>query len=167
MTIHYNADEVFMMGVDIERNGQEFYHVAAEHTDDQAVAKIFRSLETAEKKHEKLFESLRKKLPRDAGGATIFDPYGQSDQYLAALAETHVFDFQDEQEMIETIASCDSPRDVLELALRFEKESMIFFLWMKDHTKPEWGRDRIDQLIREEQAHVVRIYREMERLERD
>jgi rubrerythrin len=46
---------------------------------------------------------------------------------------------------------------VIDLAVRFEKESILFFLWVKDHTRPEWGRDKIDQLIQEEQGHIVRL----------
>lgn len=157
MSMYFNADEVFQLGVDIERNGQEFYQAAMERAGDIRTQNLFRDLMKQEKKHELVFENLRRGLAKSLKPATIYDLYGESDMYLKALAETHVFN-PSVEEIDQVVTDCKTPLQVIDLAIHFEKESIVFFLWMKDHTKPEWGRDKINQLIRQEQRHIVQLY---------
>ena len=78
--------------------------------------------------------------------STVFDPDDESAQYLKALADTRVF-FQKE---IDTT----SLKEILKAALTAEKDSIVFYLGMKDIVPEKQGKDRIDQIIREEMSHI-------------
>jgi rubrerythrin len=156
MSTYFSVDDVFRMGIDIECNGQDFYHCAAAKATDPRTKALFNELIKQEKKHEALFERLLAHLPVLPVHTSDFGPHGESDMYLKALADTHVFNASAD-DIERMVAKCKTVEDVIDLAVRFEKESILFFLWVKDHTRPEWGRDKIDQLIQEEQGHIVRL----------
>ena len=60
----FNADEIFAMGVQIEKNGVAFYTTAANNTEDTDLKNLFLQLAEWEHNHVKLFENLRMKLDR-------------------------------------------------------------------------------------------------------
>jgi len=51
MTIQFNADEVFEMGMDIEKNGEAFYRRAAELSKDERIKAVFTDLMEQEQQH--------------------------------------------------------------------------------------------------------------------
>ena len=49
----------------------------------------------------------------------------------------------------------ESIEDILRLAIGREKDSIVFFLGMKDLVSEKLGKDRIDGIIREEMNHIT------------
>ena len=47
---------------------------------------------------------------------------------------------------------------VIETAIGLEKESILFYLGLKDIVPPKLGRVKIDEIIEEEKRHGVRRY---------
>ena len=47
--------------------------------------------------------------------------------------------------------------EVIDLALKFEADSVAFFQQLKKVTPPEWGGGEIDKLIDEEKEHVRKL----------
>ena len=45
-----------------------------------------------------------------------------------------------------------------------EKDSILFYLGIKDLIPPQSGQDKIDEVIREEQRHVAQLSRVLEKL---
>ena len=86
-----NADEIFEMAEQIERNGASFYRKAAESIDDPAGKKLLLNFAAMEDEHEKTFAALRKDLSEKEKTATTFDPEGEAALYLRALADVRVF----------------------------------------------------------------------------
>jgi len=74
MAIDFNADEVFEIAEQIERNGAKFYLTAAENITDKDKKKILIQLANMEKDHEKTFQILRSELKNDEKITTTFDP---------------------------------------------------------------------------------------------
>ena len=58
----FNADEVFEIAEQIERNGSSFYNHGAELVSDEVTRKLLLSLATWESRHEKLFAEMRAEL---------------------------------------------------------------------------------------------------------
>jgi len=54
---------------------------------------------------------------------------------------------------------------VLRLALGFEKDSVVFFLGIRELVPAELGKDRIDWLIRQEMAHITDLASQLRSLE--
>ena len=102
-----------------------------------------------EDEHEKTFAALRSELKDEDKQGTVFDPEGESALYLRALADTRVF-FKKE---IDT----SSLKEILKAALTAEKDSIVFYLGMKDLVPEKLGKDKIDNIIREEMGHIKLI----------
>ncbi|MBW2090920.1 MAG: ferritin family protein [Deltaproteobacteria bacterium] len=151
MLYNFNADEVFQMAIMIEENGKLFYEKAQEKIDDPEVKEIFKSLALAEIQHRECFMALKNKLPASAKEATVWDPNNEINQYLSMMAGMHVF--RSDEDLEGRIAGLKGAEDALKLAIQFEKESIVFFLTIKDNTEEAQGRDMIDQLIKEELGH--------------
>jgi rubrerythrin len=152
MTIDFNADEIFRLGIQIETNGKQFYEAVAKNTLDPSVKGLFSELSKWESQHQELFESLRKALPDSAKQEILFDPQGEFSLYLQAMAESHVFI---KNKDIHGLASkCRTPQEALDLAIIFEKDSVVFFTTMKRVVPEHLGKDKIDLLINEEIKHI-------------
>jgi rubrerythrin len=62
MSYDFNADEVFEMAEQLERNGAKFYRDAAEGDVDQSNKQMLLDLSAMEEDHEKTFQSMRAEL---------------------------------------------------------------------------------------------------------
>ena len=65
MGIDFNADEVFEIAEQIERNGVKFYRSAAEKIQDADKKKLLTDLAEMEVEHEQTFKALRSELSVD------------------------------------------------------------------------------------------------------
>lgn len=147
MSFSYNADNIFEMAVEIERNGAKFYKDAAEIISDPEIRDLLNSLSSMEIDHEKTFTEMRAKLKKDEKGSTAFDPYNEESVYLKSLADTKVFYDQK--------IDLTSPREVLKAAITAEKESILFYLGMKGFVPESFGKKWIDEIIEEEKKHIT------------
>ena len=156
MSYDFNADEVFKMAEQIERNGVRFYHEAAENISDASARPLFLDLAAMEAEHEKVFASMRADLPDEEREPTVFDPEGEAALYLRALADLQVFDKEAEEDFIpsEDLPEKDRIRKILRAAIGLEKESIVFYLGMKELVPAKSGKDKIDKIIREEMGHI-------------
>lgn len=147
MSYDFNADDVFEMAEQMERNGGNFYRAAAEKAFlSEAEKQMLLELAAMEDQHEKMFKSMRAELTGDEKAATVFDPTGEGVLYLRALADTRVF-FEKE---IDTT----SMEEILKAAIGAEKDSIVFYLGMKESVPASMGKDRLDEIIKEEMGHV-------------
>jgi len=146
MGIDFNADEVFEIAEQIERNGAKFYRSIAEKVNDTNKKQLLANLAKMEDEHEQTFKTLRSKLSTDEKIQTTFDPEGESERYLRALADTRVFY---EKEVTPT-----SFEDILKFAITIEKDSIVFYLGMKDIVPDHLGKQKLDDIIKEEMSHV-------------
>nr|MBC8391582.1 rubrerythrin [Deltaproteobacteria bacterium] len=84
---------------------------------------------------------------------TVFDPEGESTLYLRALADTRVF-FEKEIDVT-------SMEDILKSAITAEKDSIVFYLGMKDLVPDKFGKGRLDDIINEEMGHIRILSKEL------
>ena len=153
MSIDFNADEVFEIAEQIERNGAKFYRKAAENITDPDKRKFLINLAEMEDDHEKMFKSMRADLTRDEKVITTFDPEGEAEKYLRALADTRIFYEKD----IDTT----SLEEIFKSAITAEKDSIVFYLGMKEVIPEHLGRDKLDGIIKEEMSHIRLLSREL------
>jgi rubrerythrin len=149
----FNADEIFEMAQQLERNGAGFYTRAAADSDDPEAQAFLQELAAMEVEHEKTFSSLRKQLSTQEKQSTVFDPQGEAAQYLKALADTRVF--------FEKQVDTSSFEAILKEAIVAEKDSIIFYLGMRDMVPDEKGKSRIDAIIQEEMGHIKVLSRKL------
>ena len=153
MSLGFNADEILQMAERIERNGVRFYRAAAEATDDVAFKERFVGLAEMEVAHEQTFAAMRQELASAEKAETAFDPQDETQAYLAAMADSEIFD--ESKDPAQLVAQTSSPAEVRRVAIDLEKESILFYLGLKDLVSARLGRDRVEGIIAEEKSHVA------------
>jgi rubrerythrin len=158
MSVELNADEVFQMAEQIERNGARFYRKAA-GTAEGEPREIMLKFAAMEDEHERTFQALRAQLPDEARQPMVFDPDNEVGLYLKAMADGYVFDTREDPAA--TLIGGQSVHDIFRVALGREKESVVFYEGLKQMVPGEAGKDKIDRIIVEELAHIGIISREL------
>ncbi|KPJ53072.1 hypothetical protein AMJ39_05995 [candidate division TA06 bacterium DG_24] len=152
MSVDFNADEIFEMAEQIERNGAKFYRRAAEGAGDAGGRKILLDLAAMEDQHEKIFASMRAQLSEDERASTIWDPEGQVPLYLRAIADKRIFDV--DADPTDLLSGKEAMDDVLRIAIELEKDSVIFYQGMREVVPQRLGGEWVEEIIREEMRHI-------------
>ncbi len=153
MSYEFNAEEIFTMAEQIERNGAKFYREAAENVSGSEAKELLLGLAGMEDEHEKTFQIMRSQLTQKEKEVTVFDPAGEAAQYLQALADTRVF--------FEKAIDLSSMEEILKAAIVAEKDSIAFYLGMKDVVSEKHGKQRIEAIIQEEMHHIRILSKEL------
>jgi len=156
MGIDFNADEVFEIAEQIERNGSKFYRSVAEKVTETDKKQLLMSLAEMEDEHEQTFKNLRSQLSTDEKIQTTFDPEGESERYLRALADTRIF--------YEKEVDTSSIKEVLKSAITAEKDSIVFYLGIKEVVPAHLGKEKLDDIIKEEMDHITLLSKELVQL---
>jgi rubrerythrin len=146
MMYDFNADDIFEIAEQLERNGAAFYRQAAQAVADASAKEFLLQLAGMEDDHQKTFAGMRAQLGADEKKATVFDPEADAVAYLRALADTRVF-FEKEIDTTSMAA-------ILKDAITAEKDSIVFYLGMRDMVPQGKGRNRLDDVIKEEMGHI-------------
>lgn len=141
------AESVIDMAVKIERAGQKFYSALAIFEYNEKIKDLLVFLAEEESRHVEAFESLKKAMKDDLAAEPVSEEYLQ---YLECLAGTHMFlnmDIEDADYKV------DTARATLELALKFERDSIAVFHEMKE-VVGKAGKEALDKLIAQERGHI-------------
>lgn len=153
MAFDFNAKDIFEMAKQIERNGVKFYEAAANGVSGEDEKKLLLNLAKMEETHEQTFADLQAELTAAETAETTFDPDNQAALYIKALVDTKVFFEKD----IDT----SSMKEILKSAITAEKDSIVFYLGMKDLVPGKLGSTRIDDIIKEEMSHIQLLGKEL------
>jgi rubrerythrin len=161
MAVAFNADEVYEMGEQIERNGKRFYQRAAKQTDNADVRSLLRRLAEMEADHEKLFHNRRVEI---AGSVpqVEYDPDDEVPRYLHALVKGEIFGSI--EDLSGKLTGKESTAELLRMAVAAEKDSVVFYVGIKDLVSKDLGGDKIDWLIRQELDHVADLVKQLNSL---
>jgi len=158
MTLAFNADEVFEMAEEIERNGAKFYREAAK-TAGREIKEMFLGMASMEDAHLRTFQEMRENLTEQEKGETAFDPYNEATLYLQALADSKGFEGM--KSTTQKLTGKESVKELLEIAIGAEKNSVLYYVGLKDLVPAEAGREKIEAIIREEVRHVADLRRRL------
>ena len=159
MSIKFSADEIFEMAEELERNGAKFYRQAAKNFKEPVKKELLLSLAEMEDQHEVTFESMRGQLSDAEREVTTYDPDHEAAMYLRAMADGHVFDVK--QPPSEKLSGNESFSDILKIAIGCEKDSIVFYLGLRDLVPAKEGKDKIDAIIREEMGHISLLNKQL------
>jgi rubrerythrin len=156
MAFDFNADEIFEMAEQIEINGANFYREMADNISELSIRRLFLDLAAMEDIHKKVFSEMRANLSDQDRESTLFDPDGESAQYLRALADLRVFTQGVEERFTFPggLTETEKYRKVFWAAIGREKESIVFYLGLKGLVPEKLGKDKIDDIIQEEMKHL-------------
>jgi rubrerythrin len=163
MADKFNADEIFEIAEQIERNGSAFYRKSAQMMADQKAHDLLIMLADMEVRHEQLFKQMREELhSEDPAWLESFDDFEAAEEsvkYLQAVANGKVFDL--DQNSPDRLGDDATLADILRLAIQFEKDTVIFYLGIKGAVPAKLGQEKIDGLIEQELSHVTLLSDEL------
>ena len=146
MSFAFNADEIFAMAEEIEKNGARFYRKSAQQVKESTAKNLLLEFASMEEEHLKTFAGLRSALSGAEKKAMTFDPANEAGLYLRSLANTKVF--------FEKKVDTSTLEGIFKAALTAEKESIIFYLGLEDMVLTGDGKNKIQEIIREEMRHI-------------
>jgi len=146
MANEFNANDILELAKQIEINGAKFYREAANRVDDGKHKQFLLGLAEMEDTHEQTFAAMQKDLGDSETATTAFDPEDENALYLKALADTRIFFEKDQPET--------TMKGILASAITAEKDSIAFYLGMKEVVSEKMGSSKIEDIIKEEMRHI-------------
>ncbi|NQT46275.1 MAG: ferritin family protein [Candidatus Omnitrophica bacterium] len=148
----FAGSEVVEMGIEIEKNGKDFYETLAKQSKNDKAKEIFQFLTGEEAKHivdfKKVLDIVHKYEPPESYPGEYF-------AYLQALASVHVF--TQKGKGVEAAKKATSDKEAIIAGIGFERDSIVFYDGMKK-VVPESSGKVIDELIAQEKAHLLKLY---------
>ncbi|MFA5276267.1 MAG: ferritin family protein [Candidatus Omnitrophota bacterium] len=147
----FSGSEIVKIGIQIEKNGRDFYNILDKRSKNKKSKEIFRYLAGEEEKHIKVFEQI-------LSSAENYEPAesypGEYLSYMKDLAGEYVFTQIGQGAKV--AKKMKSERDAVNKGIGFEKDSIIFYEGIK---KVVIGNNisLVDQLIAQEQLHLQKL----------
>ena len=154
MGINFTADEIFEMAIKAETNAIKMYGDLAKKHEDPAIAEELKKLAAMEADHKGIFMKMREELPEDQRNA-YFDPNDEAAGYLKAIADAEVA--EGSPKIAGGITGDEPFAEILKLAIKLEKQAILFYLGIRDMVPERLGKDKVEGIIKEEQGHVVAL----------
>lgn len=144
----FAGSEVVEIGIQIEKNGRDFYNTLVKQSKSQKAVELFKYLAGEEEKHIKAFQGILDKTEKyEASGLDADEYYA----YMSALASEYVFTQKNKGEEIAKTVKNDLK--AIEIGIGFEKDSIVFYQGIK-RVVPQHGQKIVDELIKQEELHL-------------
>jgi rubrerythrin len=147
----FAASEIVELGIQIEKNGRDFYNTLVKQTKSERAADIFKYLAGEEEKHILVFQKILEKTEK------YEPPKIYADEYLAymnALAGEYIFTQKDQGRII--AEKIKSDKEATDTGIKFEKDSILFYVGMKK-VVPDYDHKVLEELILQEQNHLKQL----------
>ena len=161
MVITFTADEIFEMAIEIERNGAELYREAAERSSDKKTKRALLEMAETEDGHLETFEHMRRELGAK-NEMTTFDPDSRSAMYLQTMAGAR--GWEGRISPTQKLSGNETSKEIIEIALNSEKESVVFYFGLKGLVSDKAGKDKIEEIIIEELEHISSLLQKLKSL---
>lgn len=149
--IAFAGSEIVEIGIQIEKNGRDFYSVVASRSHNTKAKEMFNYLAGEEEKHiqdfGKILNSVQKYEPAESYPQEYFS-------YMNALAQGYVFTKKDKGK--ETAKAAPTDIEAIDLGIKAEKDSIVFYEGMK-RIVPEHDIGLIDELVMQEKDHLAKL----------
>jgi rubrerythrin len=143
----YSIDEIMEMAVRTETLGYQFYTGMAEKfRKDEGLARLFTTLASKEKVHEKTFTELKAKVAKQGTEPVEWD---EVSNYMRAFVESEFF--LGKGKALPSMDHVKTVRDAVTFAMGFEKETLLYFYELRNVVKE---KEIVDEVINEEKSHI-------------
>jgi len=165
MDIKFDPEQAFLVAERIEINGAKFYRRAAEIADTPEAKKLLNSLATWEDEHREFFEKLRTDFsglgPLDYRKYLdrVFEPDKEQLRSINELADSNVI--LSDMDPADRLKGDENLREILEIALEIEKDSLVFYTSLSLAMKASSEGDALSSIIKEEMRHISILTREL------
>lgn len=153
----FTFNDIKNIAIQIERNGEESYRIAAAKTKDAEVAEMLLWMAEQEASHANWF-----------AGLESCKPISKEQQEIEAIGKSLLQDmvkgnsFLLDQEDLNQAASAQA---VIDLSVVFERETILFYEFLRGFIEDIETISQLDTIIAEEEAHITNLEQLRESLE--
>ncbi len=142
----YSVSEVVEQAVQTEKLGYDFYtQISQKFADNEGLKNLFDTLAVKEQQHEATFIALKDKVADQK-----FENWEEAGKYMRSIVESEFF--LGNNKSLPSLEHLESVEDAVKFAIGFEKETLLYFYHLKDALN---DKDAINEIIKEEQSHLV------------
>jgi len=147
-----NASDIVDLAMQVEKNGEAFYHAIAKETRSPQIRALFEDLADQEAKHYATFSRLahtvrEKPLMTDEE----WDSYLK---YMSATVQSAFF--EGPGKALAAARQVKDEKEAVRMAIGFEKETLLFFYDLRDATQGS-EQSFVEKIVSEEKAHIRRL----------
>ena len=151
----FTLGEIIDLAIRLEKNGERTYRKAQKEVSNPILASMLQWLANDEAEHEKWFTNL-KKIVNEKIEDPKFEEIGR--EILGGVLGEHAFSME------EADFSCiNDIKDVLELSLEFEKDTLVFYEMLEEFVEDEKVLSGIAKIIKEENRHIAYLQEFLEK----
>lgn len=156
MSNDFNAQEIFDIAIRIEENGHTFYNEAINRIDSPALVSELAQLAAWEDGHIAIMKKMKKELgAHEPAPLGFYNPEEDAALYIKSIADSHIF--IENGDTVQLLDTCQTPADILKLALQFEKDSVTYYASLKEGIQNKESKAAVNKILHEELAHVAHI----------
>ena len=142
----YSIHEVLEQAIRTEQLGNEFYNDMAKRFErDTELNNLFTFLAQQEVQHGKTFSEIKAGTEEEE-----FENWEEVSNYLRAVVESEFF--LGKNKSLSSMKNISSPLEAVNFAIGFERETILYFLGLKEAVKE---KQVVDKIINEEKRHII------------
>ena len=150
----FSINEITELAIQIEKKGYTFYNKALERKNLSSNSKeLLKKLRDDEIVHEQTFKKMRTELDREE--ITLSGDWQEVSNYIRTISDSHIFSEPDAA--IKLATSVKNEKELIENAIQFEKDTLLFFNSIYEEIKDQTVRKILKKIIDEEVLHVEKL----------
>ena len=151
MSISFSGSELINIAIGIERRGIVFYDIMTSSTKNATAGEVFHYLADMERNHIQIFQDMLSEADKYQPSPS---QAGEYTAYLQTLVDSAIF--TNDLVTSEMATRAESDIEALELAIRAEKDSILFYYEMRD-IMPQRAQPTVNRVITEEKSHLRQL----------
>jgi rubrerythrin len=142
----FSVQEIFGLAVQIEKNGEFFYRESLNTVADSSLKSVLQWLADQELEHRKWFSRKKDELAEMVEDPALEEMGGS---ILRSILGDQTFSLGEAD-----LSGIRTLRDLLDLALEFEKDTILFYEMIKPLVEKVETSAHLDKIIDEEKRHI-------------
>ncbi len=147
----FSGCEIIELGIQIEKNGKDFFFAVSEKAKNEEAKKIFHCLSMEDSKHADNFKNLFTLACNYSPEGAYPDEYFA---YMNSLASSYVFTEKDKG--VEIAKQAKNEKEAVEIGIRYVKDAILFYEGMK-RVVADKDKKIVDNLLEEEKQHLGKL----------
>jgi rubrerythrin len=142
----FSTGEIIDLAIQIEKNGEKVYRDALQKISNHSLSSLLEWLADQEAEHATWFSNLRPAVTE-----APVDPHLEEigNTMLQRVLGDQTFSLTDAD-----FSKIDKIEDLIELAIEFERDTVVFYEMMESFIDDEQTKDHLKRIIQEEERHV-------------
>jgi rubrerythrin len=142
----FAIEDIIDLAIQIEENGERVYRNASLRISNPSLASLLQWLADEEVKHAKWFSEIKEKVRRTTDDPQLAE---MGKRILVGLLGDETFSLKDAD-----FSKMDQIKDLLELAIEFERDTVLFFEMIRSVIEEKQTLDQLEAIIEEETSHI-------------